>query len=92
MNSILDCRSLEYTASRAYKIHIVASDHRRKETHIDIASTAAPVVEEFKKVLWDGYGKILLIFWPIRSIAYPDWPVGPRGRKTDRVDVPGGRP
>jgi hypothetical protein len=69
MNASLDCRSLEYTASRAYKIHIVASDHRRKDADIDIASTAAPVVEEFKKVLWDGYGKRLLIFWPMRSNA-----------------------
>jgi hypothetical protein len=69
MNATLDCRSPEYTASRAYKIHIVASDHRRKDTHIDTISTVAPVVEEFKKVLWDGNGKILLIFWPIRSIA-----------------------
>ena len=65
----LDCRSPEYTASRAYKIHIVASDHRRKDTHIDTASTAAPAVEEFKKILWDGNGNRLLIFWPIRSIA-----------------------
>jgi hypothetical protein len=69
LNAILDCRSPEYTASRAYKIHIVASDQRRKDTQIDISSTAAPVEEEFKKVLWDGKGKSLLIFWPIRSIA-----------------------
>ena len=69
MNATLDCRSPEYTASRAYKIHIVASDHKRKDTHIDISSIAAPAVEEFKKLLSEGNGKRLLIFWPIRSIA-----------------------
>jgi hypothetical protein len=69
LNAILECRSPEYTASRAYKIHIVASDHRRKDIQIDISSTTVPVEEEFKKVLWDGNGNRLLIFWPIRSIA-----------------------
>jgi hypothetical protein len=70
MNEILDFWSEEYTARRAYTIHIVASDHRRKDTHIHTASTTVPVEVESKKVwLLEGNGKSFSIFCPIKSIA-----------------------
>jgi hypothetical protein len=45
LNAIFDCRAPEYTARRAYRIHIVASDHNTKDTHVHTTSTINPVEE-----------------------------------------------
>lgn len=58
MNKTVECRTPEYTASRAYSIHIVASDHKRKDPHAHTTSTTVPVVEYFKSCEVDvGEGK-----------------------------------
>ena len=93
MNPITDRRTPEYTASRAYRIHIVASDHNMKDPHVHNTSIMIPVEEELKKSeLWDGYGNILLKFCPIRSNEKLDWLVGPIGIKAERTFASGGRP
>jgi hypothetical protein len=43
LNANFDCWTPEYTASRAYRTHIVASDHKMKDPHVHTTSTTVPV-------------------------------------------------